>query len=712
LEWEFILVEIMKQVEIKTMEQQGPQARQVQIAIERAKKEWQATFDAISDLILIADHAGVIQRCNRAVCERFQLAFAELVGQPIHTLFFGENGTASVQEFPAQSEAIQFLRLPGWFEVASYPLQVENGAPQTVYVVKDITERKRVIEALAQSEERFELVSYATNDVVWDLDLSSEVIWWNHNLESRFGYTAEEAQATLAWWRGCIHPEDQANVEASFQRALEAKETFWAKEYHYRQANGSYAYVFDRCYLLYDGQGRAVRAIGAMMDMTQRKQIEEALRESEARHRNLFENSPVALWEADFSEVSGRLDELRRDGVVNFDLFFRQHPDVVIECMKSIKITDMNKATLKLYEAADKEELLSHFSAIISEESYEMFHAELMTITEGHTRFESEGINHTLQGELLNVNVRWIVAPGYEADFSRVLVCVIDLTGSKKMHSQMMEAQKLADVGTLAAGVAHEINSPLQVITGISDSILLHLDQAFTEPQPLQRQLEIIKRNAWRCAEIVRALLTYSRPSAAQTMPNDFNGLIRDGLLLVEHQLQSWSNITVVVDLADNLPLLVCDRNQITQVLINLLTNARDAMPDGGEIVLRTCYDPETNRLCLQVSDNGLGIPDSARSKIFDPFFTTKPIGKGTGLGLSIVAGIVQAHRGTIDVQSQVGRGATFSLYFPTRSAPDITLSAGLPAFNNGRFDDSLNFIPEAGKPVIAPDDFSKVTHV
>ncbi len=269
-----------------------------------------------------------------------------------------------------------------------------------------------------------------------------------------------------------------------------------------------------------------------------------------------------------------------------------------------------------------------------------------------------------------------------EGSLYGMVYVVEDITERKQMLSQMMAAQKLADLGTLAAGVAHEINSPLQVITGMCDSVLLRLEQAVAEPESLRRRLETIKRSGWRCAEIAHALLTYSRPSTAQVRPDDLNAVVRDSLLLIEHQLRSWSNITVVTELEPNLPPLVCDPNQITQVLINLLTNARDAMPDGGEIVLRTCHDPETDRLCLQVSDNGIGIPESARSRIFDPFFTTKPVDKGTGLGLSIVTGIVQAHGGEIELESAEGQGTTFIVRFPA-SAPtpafDETLGQALP---------------------------------
>ena len=133
--------------------------------------------------------------------------------------------------------------------------------------------------------------------------------------------------------------------------------------------------------------------------------------------------------------------------------------------------------------------------------------------------------------------------------------------------------------------------------------------------------------------------------------------------------MSTWSNITVASSLAPDLPLLHCDREGITQILINLLTNARDAMPGGGEIAIRSALDPEKKHILLQVSDTGVGIPLEAQAKIFDPFFTTKEVGSGTGLGLPVVRGIVEAHGGKIELQSAPGAGTTFTLRFPAHQS-------------------------------------------
>jgi signal transduction histidine kinase len=176
--------------------------------------------------------------------------------------------------------------------------------------------------------------------------------------------------------------------------------------------------------------------------------------------------------------------------------------------------------------------------------------------------------------------------------------------------------------------------------------------------------------------------------------PTSLSDLVSDGLLLIEHQLKSWANISVQTILAADLPLLTCDHNQITQVLINLLTNARDAMPDGGEITIATNYDLKSDQLVLQISDTGVGIPASIQGKIFDPFFTTKPLGKGTGLGLSIVAGIVRAHAGTITANDALSEGTTFTARF---SAKPIKLPTSDSDNVSGRYDD----VPDMLLPIM-----------
>jgi len=241
----------------------------------------------------------------------------------------------------------------------------------------------------------------------------------------------------------------------------------------------------------------------------------------------------------------------------------------------------------------------------------------------------------------------------------------------------MVVADKLAGLGTLAAGIAHEINSPLQIITGKSESLKRRLERDQLDLDNLDSDLESINRNGWRVARIVRSLLDYAHPISGEIEQFEINALISDTLLLIEHQLRTWSNITVMTDLASDLPPLYCSGEEVSRLLINLLTNARDAMPDGGEVAIRTCRNQADDGIILEIADNGQGIPEEALPNIFNPFFTTKAVGQGTGLGLFIVHGIVQSLGGEISVTSQVDKGTTFTVSLPPDPLPAADIKHG-----------------------------------
>ncbi|HRE29982.1 MAG TPA: ATP-binding protein, partial [Anaerolineales bacterium] len=248
-------------------------------------------------------------------------------------------------------------------------------------------------------------------------------------------------------------------------------------------------------------------------------------------------------------------------------------------------------------------------------------------------------------GELIDVVLKTQPERDLNGDVVSVRAMFTDITELNQLQSKIVASQKLADLGTLAAGVAHEMNSPLQVITGMSQSLLKALDKGTLTPEKLHTNLETINRNAWRCAEIARALRTYAHSSGGTLEPLDLNVVIRDALLLTEHQLRSWSNIEIETDLFDLLPPTLCDRNQIAQVLINLLTNAMKFTPAGGSVSLSAGRRPDGST-AIEVSDTGPGIAEEDRARIFETFgqgrHDVAAQDRGVGLGLPIVRGIVE----------------------------------------------------------------------
>lgn len=236
----------------------------------------------------------------------------------------------------------------------------------------------------------------------------------------------------------------------------------------------------------------------------------------------------------------------------------------------------------------------------------------------------------------------------------------------RESQDALFDSQKLASMGALAAEIVHEVGNPLNSIIAASESLeAVRAEGEPLDPESLNVYLPIISRSAWHAARIIQTLRNYSRGGAPELVPQNPAELVQDVLLLMRHQLQQWADVRVVTDFESGLPKVVCDRNQMAQVIINLLTNARDALPQGGAITVRARR--EADGAVIEVADTGIGLAPESIEKIFEPFYTTKDIGKGSGLGLSIVARIVRAHGGQIEVQSEgPGRGTIFTITLPT----------------------------------------------
>ncbi|MCS6806543.1 MAG: ATP-binding protein [Acidobacteriota bacterium] len=270
-------------------------------------------------------------------------------------------------------------------------------------------------------------------------------------------------------------------------------------------------------------------------------------------------------------------------------------------------------------------------------------------------QFRTQGHN----GRELCLNLS--IAPFKTKQGERVgsLIVVEDISQRQRLEQQLQQSEKLSSIGLLAAGVAHEVNTPL---TGISSYTQMLLKQ-LPPTDPRFKLLVKIEEQARRASNIVTNLLNFSRTGATEFVPLDLNRVVEDTLQLVEPQLRGKA-IRLVKQLSDQLEPVMGNATKLQQVLMNLLLNARDAMPDGGVLTIKTRLD--AGMVLVEVADTGVGIAQEHIRRIYDPFFTTKGIGQGTGLGLALSYGIIQEHGGRIDVESQVGQGTQFTIYLPT----------------------------------------------
>ncbi|MCJ7533758.1 MAG: PAS domain S-box protein [Anaerolineales bacterium] len=517
---------------------------------------------------------------------------------------------------------------------------VRDGAGNPIGILgvgRDITERKRVEDALRESERSYRTLVENIPGAVYRTEPNRpwRAIHISNEIEAISGYPARDFMDGPVRCYGDIElPEDTERSARIIETGIASKRPYII-ESRIRHADGSIRWVYEQGRAVYSEQGEPLWLDGVIFDITERKRAEEALRESEERFRTLVENIPGAVYRCE-PTPPWRTIHLSRG----------------IEAISGFPLRDFLDNTIL-------------FDALEFPEDKEMVNRALLTaVAETKTYTIEYRISHG------DGSIRWVYEKGraiYSEQGQPLWLdgVFLDITERKRAEEALREAQKLASMGSLAAGMAHEINSPLQVINGLSERITRQLENSQLDEGKLKRDIATVNRCGWNIANIIRSLLTYARESPGQVASHNLNEIVNDTLLLTEHQLKTVSNISVLSDLGRNLPPLSCERTQIVQVLINLLTNARDAMPNGGEVTIRTGYNAKQNRFTLQVSDTGTGIPKEMQEKIFDPFFTTKEVGQGTGLGLSIVLGIVKSHGGDIKVESAPKQGTTFTIYLP-----------------------------------------------
>jgi PAS domain S-box-containing protein len=519
-----------------------------------------------------------------------------------------------------------------WQMVTKLPLTGPDGISKRVLVVLvDITRSKLAEEALLRSEAQYRAAVEDHPGFIFRYAPDYTITFVNKAYCDFFGFTPQDVLGrSLLDIVAAAGPENMERTRQQLARVT-PQNPVHTHEHSVINTRGEVRWVRWTDRLLLDESGEPLEYQASGLDITDRRQAEEALEEQRRFLRQIIDAIPNTIMVRNYSGRYMLVNNKEPHGAT---------PGRVI-----------GESTDNPDFSAEQAELFLQQDRTVMDTGQELFIPEEELILPNGDKCW----NQVLKLPLIDA----------DGTSKRVLVVMTDITERKKLETGIVNAEKLAGLGTLAAGIAHEINSPLQVITGKSESLQRRLEKNQLDLADLDNDLGSINRNAWRVARIVRSLLGYAHPSSGEKYPENINSLIEDTLLLIEHQLKTWSNITVTTDLAPDLPLLQCSSEEISRLLINLLTNARDAMPDGGEIAIRTRHDKTNRSVLLEIADTGEGIPDEVLPLIFNPFFTTKVVGKGTGLGLFIVYGIVQSYGGTITLDSQPTKGTTFTINLP-----------------------------------------------
>jgi hypothetical protein len=362
-----------------------------------------------------------------------------------------------------------------------------------------------------------------------------------------------------------------------------------------------------------------------------------------------------------YRQLRTKADELER---------MRQFSENILESLNDgLAVLDRNGHVVRWNRPMEELQGIRHEQAV-GQPLDALFDAQIVGMVRGSSTDAPEGsayyripmsTRHDPPRRLL-VNVGATPLRDSASEIVGTIVIVEDISTRVQLEEQLQISEKMASLGLLAAGVAHEVNTPL---TGISSYTQMLLQQAPAD-DPSTKVLEKIERQTFRAAKIVNGLLNLARPAQVDSGPCDINSVINDVLSLLEHQFRTGS-IQVRKELAASAPFVQGVEHKLQQVFLNLLLNARDAMPKGGWLTIVTREDRDG--AVVEIGDTGSGIAPELLSRIYDPFFTTKSIGKGTGLGLSITYGIVQEHGGTITCDSQVGQGTRFTIRLPLAAA-------------------------------------------
>ena len=388
----------------------------------------------------------------------------------------------------------------------------------------------------------------------------------------------------------------------------------------------------------------------------------------------------TALAENQALQVRSRLlaDEIKRERLISEQKIREQaalidiSTDGIIVQDFEHRIVFWSRGAEDLYGWKVEEVMGKTASNLFCQGSTTEFAAALkVTMEQGHWSGELSQV--TKEGRAIIVESRWTLMRDTQENPQSILVVNTDITEKKHLEKQLLQAQRLESIGNLAGGVAHDLNNILTPIVGFTQLLPLknpHLDESSL------KIINLIKTNALRGADVVKQILQFSQGSKIQTKSLSLNNLLAEFLKLIREIFPK--SIVIETEIAPDLWSVSGDATQLHQVIMNLCVNARDAMPDGGKLVITAAnfnanqQDVTTNPqlevgnyVMLTVTDTGIGIPENNIDRIFDPFFTNKPTGKGTGLGLSTAIGIIQKHQGAITVESEVGRGTQFKIYLP-----------------------------------------------
>ncbi len=603
--------------------------------IEQANRHWLEIFDAITDFIVVHDEADKVLRVNRSLAAMIGVAPSELIGVNMRALLaltseatlyscpfcrsMGEDGDEFVHPALDRTYLVSTSRVHG----------ASGESLQTIHVLKDITDRR-------EAERRYRELFDNIQEGLFFSTPEGRFVEVNDALVAMLGYSSREELLQVDIPTQVYFSPEQRQLHAE---ALEKDGHLRNFEATLRRKNGSPIYVLINAFGMFDNLGRLLQIRGLMLDVTGLHTFQSELQRERDFSGKILSNTQSLILVADTA------------GLISY-------------------------ANRRWYEAGfEQRELLGR--------------PLLELAAPGYVRPLSDALQAILRGgQVDNLELQILRGNGHAGQFSvnlspmrdeqgninSIVVVMTDITDSSELRDKLVHAEKMAAVGQLVSGVAHEVNNPLTAILGFADLLLENPDL----PATALKDLRVILQEAQRTKQIVQNLLSFARQMPPQRNPVQLNPILRRTIQLRSYDFNSHG-VEIIEHLDEGLPDVIGDAHQLQQVFLNILNNAYDAVHEVGrpariEIMTTKVGDAVE----VSFTDNGYGI--SHPDRIFDPFFTTKEVGKGTGLGLSICYGIVKEHGGEILCRNNSnGPGATFIVRFPTAPhTASLSVAAGV----------------------------------
>nr|MBC8279060.1 PAS domain S-box protein [FCB group bacterium] len=616
-------------------------------ALRRSEHLFRQSIENSPNPVFSIDENGKILTWNPA-CEKVFQYEKEIIGQGFQILFDESVDCKYIESLVEQvfqrQEILSSLEMTFKCKDGSkrsmitrvYPISDKNGKVEScVFTNTDITERKRAEEALRQSEHLFRQSIENSPNPIFSIDENGKILTWNPACEKVFQYEKE----IIGQGFQILFDEstDCKYFESLVEQVFQKQEILSSIEMSFKCKDGSNRFMITRVYPTLDINGKMESCVFTNTDITERMQSEMALKESEEKLSGIIKSIP------DFISI---IDE-------DYNIVW------ATDTVKNTVGQDVEKN--KCYQAYHRSEAPCEDCII--------------------RKVFADGETHEHEAETINAEGVSVFQLSVASAASRypdgrpktVIEISRDVTEFRKLQDQFRQAQKMEAIGRLAGGVAHDFNNLLTVIGGNTQLAMM----ALSEDDPLMHELNQVKKATQRASKLTYQLLAFSRKQVLKPEILSLNSLIADTKKMLHRVI--GEDIELKTFLADDLWNVKADSGQFEQIVMNLCVNARDAMPDGGKLIVETenvniseeyCADhpgaEPGSYVMLSVSDSGVGMTQSVKSQIFDPFYTTKAAGEGTGLGLSTVFGIVKQSGGFIYVYSELGEGTTIKIYLPS----------------------------------------------